>query len=55
MTMRAVSDNISILQVHVPPRLGWRSGHHDTIKVELVLVRVNNDEWTRLGEEKLEL
>ena len=41
-------------QVYVPPRLGWKSGHHDTIKVELVLVRVNNEEWRKL-EEKIEL
>lgn len=40
--------------VYVPPRLGWKSGHHDTIKVELVLVRVNNEEWRKL-EEKIEL
>lgn len=40
--------------VKVPPRMGWRSGHHDTINVEVMLVRVNSQEWRRL-EEKEEL
>ena len=52
--MGELSDNLSLFQVSVPPRLGWKSGHHDTIRVELVLVRVNNEEWEKL-EEKLEL
>ena len=40
--------------VMVPPRLGWRSpGHHDTITVHLVLVRINNQHWKY--QEKTEL
>ena len=38
--------------MNVPPRLGWRSGHHDTIRVELMLVRVNHQEWSRLGDKE---
>ena len=41
--------------VMVPPRLGWRSGHHDTITVHLVLVRINNQHWKYLGQERREL
>ena len=37
--------------VVVPPRMGWRTGHHDTIRVELMLVRINQEEWRRINEE----
>ena len=39
--------------VRVPPRLGWSgsAAHHDTITVELVLVRLNDIEAPRLGKE----
>ena len=38
--------------VRVPPRLGWRSGHHDTITVEVMLVRINDHDWKRLDEKE---
>ena len=37
--------------VSVPPRLGWRSGHFDTIMVELMVVRINDMEWKRINDE----
>ena len=43
-------------EVQVPPRLGWsRPSHHDTIKVELVLVRINQHHWRYLEPQKEEL
>jgi len=34
--------------VNVPPRMGWIGGHHDTIQVELFLVKINNWETEKL-------
>ena len=44
--------------VVVPPRLGWAGGHHDSIRVEMVLVKINGKEAERLfpqGPPKIEL
>jgi len=37
--------------VAVPPRMGWMGGHHDTIMVEMFLVKVNGREAERLSPE----
>ena len=37
--------------VMVPPRMGWRTGHHDTIKVEVMLVKINQEEWKKVNQE----
>ena len=43
-------------EVLVPPRLGWASPpHHDTIRVELVLVGINQHKWKYLEPERSEL
>jgi len=44
--------------VVVPPRLGWAGGHHDSIRVEMVLVKINGKEAEQLlpeGPPKVEL
>jgi len=44
--------------VIVPPRLGWMGGHHDSIEVELLLVKMNGKEADKFrpeGPPKLEL
>eukprot|EP00092_Neocalanus_flemingeri_P030824 GFUD01033478.1.p1 GENE.GFUD01033478.1~~GFUD01033478.1.p1 ORF type:complete len:422 (+),score=137.33 GFUD01033478.1:158-1423(+) len=37
--------------VVVPPRLGWMGGHHDTIMVEMMLVKINGKEAERFNTE----
>jgi len=34
--------------VNVPPRMGWLGGHHDTIKVDLFLVKINDSKEEQL-------
>jgi len=44
--------------VSVPPRLGWAGGHHDTIMVELMLVKINGieaEQFAPEGPPKVEL
>eukprot|EP00092_Neocalanus_flemingeri_P036007 GFUD01039206.1.p1 GENE.GFUD01039206.1~~GFUD01039206.1.p1 ORF type:complete len:343 (-),score=88.49 GFUD01039206.1:208-1098(-) len=45
--------------VVVPPRLGWAGGHHDSIMVEMVLVKINGHEMIEQmfpeGPPKIEL
>eukprot|EP00092_Neocalanus_flemingeri_P049112 GFUD01056331.1.p1 GENE.GFUD01056331.1~~GFUD01056331.1.p1 ORF type:complete len:410 (+),score=118.67 GFUD01056331.1:39-1268(+) len=37
--------------VVVPPRLGWVGGHHDSIMVEMMLVKINGKEAERFNTE----
>lgn len=37
--------------VYVPPRMGWKGGHHDTIMVEMFLVKINQEEAEKLFPE----
>jgi len=36
--------------VVVPPRLGWMGGHHDSIRVEMMLVKINGNEAEKFGQ-----